>query len=110
MTRVNLPFCHKILTVVRNGGLTALVIVFDMALSENELGPKKIDRNNDLTAMVIWPEGESLLQLMQQTWTWANVAIKQHWFNVDCQPAMPVYRFAIINDVFGFMIKFVLAI
>ena len=48
------------LTVVRNGGLTALVIAFDMALTENEFRPKKIDRNDDLTALVIWPEGESL--------------------------------------------------
>ena len=53
MTRVNLPFCHKKLIVVRNGGLTALVIAFDMALTENELGPKKIDRNDDLTALLI---------------------------------------------------------
>ena len=53
MMRVNLPFCHKKLTVVRNGGLTALVIAFDMALSENEFGPKKIDCNDDLTALVI---------------------------------------------------------
>ena len=60
MTRLNLPFCHKKLTVVHNGGLTALVIAFDMALSENEFGPKKIDRNDDLTALVIWPGGESL--------------------------------------------------
>ena len=61
MTRVNLPFCHKNVTVVRNGGLTALVIAFDMALTENEFGPKKIDRNDDLTTLVIWPESESLL-------------------------------------------------
>ena len=53
MTRVNLPFCHKNVTVVRNGGLTALVIAFDMALTENEFVPKKIDRNDDLTALVI---------------------------------------------------------
>ena len=33
MTRVNLTFCHKKLTVVWNGGLTALVIAFDMALA-----------------------------------------------------------------------------
>ena len=52
MTRVNLPFCHKNVTVVRNGGLTALV-AFDMAVTENEFGPKKIDRNNDPTALVI---------------------------------------------------------
>ena len=45
MTRVSLPFCHKKLTVIRNGGLPALVIAFDMALSENECGPKKIDCN-----------------------------------------------------------------
>ena len=62
MTRVNLPFCHKNVTVVRNGGLTALV-AFDMALTENEFGPKKIDRNNDPIALVIWPEGESLLYI-----------------------------------------------
>ena len=61
MTRVNLPFCHTNLTVVRNGGLTALVITFDMALTENEFGPKKIDHNDDLTALVIWPEVEHLL-------------------------------------------------
>ena len=53
MMRVNLPFCHKKLTVVRNGGLTALVIAFDMALTENEFVPKKIVRNDDLTALVI---------------------------------------------------------
>ena len=54
MTRVNLPFCHKNVTVVvRNGGLSALVIAFDMALTENEFGPKKKDRNDDLTALVI---------------------------------------------------------
>ena len=53
MTRVNLPFCHKNVTVVRNGGLSALVIAFDMALTENEFGPKKNDRNDDLTALVI---------------------------------------------------------
>ena len=53
MVRVNLPFCHKKLTVVRNGGLTALVIAFDMALTENEFVPKKIVRNDDLTALVI---------------------------------------------------------
>ena len=53
MTRVNLSFCHQKVTVVRNGGLTALVIAFDMALTENEFGPKKIDRNDDLTALVI---------------------------------------------------------
>ena len=52
---------QKIDIIVRNGGLTALVIAFDMALTENEFGPKKIDRNDDLTALVIWPEGESLL-------------------------------------------------
>ena len=63
MTRVNLPFCHKKLKVVRNGGLTALVIAFDMTLPENEFGPKKIDRNDDLTALLIWPEGESLLYI-----------------------------------------------
>ena len=63
MTRVNLPFCNKNVTVVRNGGLTALVIAFDMALTENEFGLKKIDRNEDLTALVIWPEGESLLYM-----------------------------------------------
>ena len=61
MTMVNLPFCHKKLTVVRNGGLTALVITFDMALTENEFGPKKINSNYDVTALVIRPEGESLL-------------------------------------------------
>ena len=49
------------LTVVRNGGLAALVIACDMALTENEFGPKKIDRNDDLTALVIWPEDESVL-------------------------------------------------
>ena len=64
MMRVNLPFCHKKLTVIRNGGLTALLIAFDMALSEKEFGPKKIDRNDDLTALVIWPEGESLLYIL----------------------------------------------
>ena len=32
-------------------------------LTENEFGPKKIDRNDDLTALVIWPEGESLLYM-----------------------------------------------
>ena len=53
ITRMNLPFCHKKMTLVRNGGLTALIITFDMALTENELGPKKIDRNDDLTALVI---------------------------------------------------------
>ena len=53
MMRVNLPFCHKNLTVVRNGGLAALVIAFDIALTETEFGPKKIDRNDDLTALVI---------------------------------------------------------
>ena len=53
MTRVNLSFCHKDLTVVRNGGLTAMVIAFDMALTENEFGPKKIERNDYLTALVI---------------------------------------------------------
>ena len=57
MTRVNLPFSHKNLTVVLNGGLTAFVIAFDMALTENEFGPKKIDRNDDLATLVIWPEG-----------------------------------------------------
>ena len=40
-----MPFGHKNLTVVRNGGLTELVIDFDMALTENKFGPKKIDRN-----------------------------------------------------------------
>ena len=49
MTRVNLLFCHKKLTVVRNGGLTALLIAFDMALTGNKSGPKKID------LMTIWP-------------------------------------------------------
>ena len=53
MTRLNLSFCHKNLTLVWNSGLTALVIAFDMALTENELGPKKIDRIDDLTALVI---------------------------------------------------------
>ena len=53
MTGVNLPFCHKNLTVVRNGGPTAFVIAFDMALTENKFGPNRIDRNDDLTAMVI---------------------------------------------------------
>ena len=53
MTRVNLPFCHKNVAIVRNSGLTALVIVFDMALTENGFGPKKIDRNDDLTALEI---------------------------------------------------------
>ena len=53
MMRVNLPISHKKLTVVRNGGLTALVIAFAMALTENEFGPKRIDRNDDLTALVI---------------------------------------------------------
>ena len=53
MTRVNFPFSPQKLTVVRNGGLTALVIAFDMALTENEFGPKKIDRNEDLTALMI---------------------------------------------------------
>ena len=53
MTRVNLHFCHKNVTVVRNGGLTALVIACDMALTENEFGPKKIDLIDDLTALVI---------------------------------------------------------
>ena len=53
MTRVNLPFCHKKLTVVRNGGLTALVIAFDIASTEDEFRPKKIDRNDDLTVLVI---------------------------------------------------------
>ena len=48
-----MPFCHTNLTVVRNGGLTALVITSDMALTENEFGLKKIDRNDDLTALVI---------------------------------------------------------
>ena len=58
MTRVNLQFCHKKWTVVRNSGLATLVIAFDMALTEEEFGPKKIDRNDDLTALMIWPEGE----------------------------------------------------
>ena len=40
MTRVK--FLPQKLTVFRNGGLTALVIAFDMALTENEFGPKKI--------------------------------------------------------------------
>ena len=53
MTRVNLPFCLKKLTVVRNGGLTGLMIAFDMALTENEFERKKTDRNDDLTALVI---------------------------------------------------------
>ena len=53
MTGVNLPFCPKNVTVVRDGGPTPLVIAFDMALTENEFGPKKIDRNDDLTALVI---------------------------------------------------------
>ena len=53
MTRLNLPFCHKNFTLVQNSGLTALVIAFDMALTENEFGPKKIDRIDDLTALVI---------------------------------------------------------
>ena len=61
MTRLNLPFCHKNLTLVWNSGLTALVIAFDMALTENKFGLKKIDRIDDLTALVIWPEDESLL-------------------------------------------------
>ena len=51
--RLNLPLSHKKMTVVRNGRLTALVIAFDMALTENKFGPKKIDRNDDLTALVI---------------------------------------------------------
>ena len=42
---MNLPFYHKSVSVVQNGGL----IAFDMALIENELGPKK------LTAMTIFP-------------------------------------------------------
>ena len=67
MTRVNLQFCQTNLTVVRNGGLTALVIAFDMALTENEFGPKKVDRNDDLTALMIWPEGESTV-----VWTCAG--------------------------------------
>ena len=45
VTRINSPFCHTILTVVRNGGMTALVIAFDMALIKNELEPKKLDHN-----------------------------------------------------------------
>ena len=53
MTRVNLPFCHTNLTVVLNGGLTALVIAFIMALTENEFRLKKVDHNDDLTALVI---------------------------------------------------------
>ena len=75
MTRVNLPFCHTNLTVVWNGGLTALVIAFDMALTENEFGPKKVDRNDDLTALVIWPEGESLLYFV-----FAGYAVCLHAF------------------------------
>ena len=63
MTRLNSQFCHKNLTVVRNGGLTTSVIAFDIALTESEFGPKKIDHNDDLTALVIWPEGESLLYI-----------------------------------------------
>ena len=43
----------KKLTVVRNGSLTGLLIAFDMALTEKEFGPKKIDRNDDLTALEI---------------------------------------------------------
>ena len=44
VTRVNLPFCDKSMTVVRNGGLIAFVIAFiDMASTENKFGPKKID-------------------------------------------------------------------
>ena len=72
MTRVNLPFCHKNLTVVRNGGLTALVIAFDMALTETEFEPKKIDRNDDLTALVVWSEGESLLYTKCHFWEWPS--------------------------------------
>ena len=51
-------------TVVRNGFLTALVIAFDMPLTENEFGPKKGDYNGDLTALVIWPEDESPLYIV----------------------------------------------
>ena len=40
-SRVNLTFCHKSLTVVRNGGLTTFLIAFDiMALTENKLTVK----------------------------------------------------------------------
>ena len=53
VTRMNLPFCHKSKTIVRNGGLTAFVLVFDMALTENKFEPKKIDRNGGLTAFMI---------------------------------------------------------
>ena len=53
MTSVNLPFCHTNLTVVQSGGLTALGIAFDMVLTENEFGQRKVDRNDDLTASVI---------------------------------------------------------
>ena len=47
MMRVNMPFCYKNVTVVRNGGLIALVIAFDMALTKS--GRKKS------TVMTIWP-------------------------------------------------------
>ena len=40
------------MTVVRNGGLTALEIDFDMVLTENKFEPKKIEHNDDLTALV----------------------------------------------------------
>ena len=53
MTKLNLPFCNKNLTVFQNGGLTALVITCGMALTENEFGPKKIDHIDDMTALVI---------------------------------------------------------
>ena len=46
MTRAISP---QNLTVARNGGLTAVVSAFAMALTENEFGPKKIDRIGDLT-------------------------------------------------------------
>ena len=53
VTRVNWPFCHKSMTVVRNCGLPTFVFAFDMALTENKFGPKKIDRHADLTALMI---------------------------------------------------------
>ena len=53
LNKCQLCSAYNNLTEVRNGGLTALVIAFDMALTENEFRPKKIDRNDDLTALVI---------------------------------------------------------
>ena len=45
MTRVN--FCHKNLTVVSNGDLTALVIAFDMVIAFDSDSDQKKHRNDD---------------------------------------------------------------